>query len=84
MVSISRSPFRKGPGVVGTGGSMRIQWHTVSGFAGITALALFTVSTVGLADDNLVVGTWKLKSFVREIAGTGERHNQLGRVLSPG
>jgi hypothetical protein len=25
-----------------------------------------------------VVGTWRLKSFVREIVGTGERHNQLG------
>ena len=32
----------------------------------------------GLAVDNPVVGTWRLKSFVREIAGTGERYNQLG------
>jgi len=28
--------------------------------------------------DNPVVGTWRLKSFVREIVGTGERYNQLG------
>ena len=30
------------------------------------------------ASDNPLVGTWQLKSFVREVAGTGERYNQLG------
>jgi hypothetical protein len=28
--------------------------------------------------DNSLVGTWKLKSFVRETVATGERHNQFG------
>ncbi len=30
------------------------------------------------AEDNPLLGTWKLKSFVREVAGTGERYNQMG------
>jgi Lipocalin-like domain len=30
------------------------------------------------AGDNPLLGTWRLKSFVREVAGTGERYNQLG------
>jgi Lipocalin-like domain len=30
------------------------------------------------AEDNPLIGTWKLKSFVREVAVTGERYNQLG------
>ncbi len=30
------------------------------------------------ASDNPLLGTWRLKSFVREVAGTGERYNQLG------
>ena len=30
------------------------------------------------AGDNALLGTWRLKSFVREVAGTGERYNQLG------
>jgi hypothetical protein len=30
------------------------------------------------ADANPLIGTWQLKSFVREVAGTGERYNQLG------
>jgi hypothetical protein len=30
------------------------------------------------AEDNALLGTWKLKSFVREVAGTGERYNQMG------
>ena len=57
---------------------MRIDWHTVKGLAAVVALALVMVPTSGSADDNPVVGTWKLKSFVREITGTGERYNQLG------
>ncbi|HET7492946.1 MAG TPA: lipocalin-like domain-containing protein [Bradyrhizobium sp.] len=30
------------------------------------------------AEDNPLLGTWKLKSFIREVAGTGERYNQMG------
>jgi hypothetical protein len=30
------------------------------------------------ADDQALIGTWKLKSFVREVSGTGERYDSLG------
>jgi hypothetical protein len=30
------------------------------------------------ADDNPLLGTWRLKSFVREVAETGESYNQMG------
>jgi hypothetical protein len=30
------------------------------------------------AADNPLLGTWKLKSFVREVAGAGDRYNQMG------
>ncbi len=30
------------------------------------------------AGENPLLGTWKLQSFVREAAGTGERYNQMG------
>ena len=30
------------------------------------------------AGDDPLLGTWRLKSFVREVAGTGEHYNQLG------
>ena len=42
------------------------------------ALILLLSSTLAGAGDSLLIGTWKLKSFVREIAETGERYNQLG------
>src|SRR5262249_53362857 len=29
-------------------------------------------------DNGSLIGTWKLKSFVREISATGERYNQFG------
>ena len=57
---------------------MKNRLRTMTWFTGILAIVLFTIPTVGFADDNPVLGTWKLKSFVREIAGTGERYNQLG------
>ena len=57
---------------------MKINWHAVKGLTAVVALALVIVPMSGSADDNPLVGTWKLKSFVREIAGTGERYNQLG------
>jgi Lipocalin-like domain len=34
--------------------------------------------TLARADENALVGTWQLKSFVREVIGTNERYNQLG------
>jgi hypothetical protein len=30
------------------------------------------------ADDNPLLGTWRLKSFVREVSGSGEHYNQMG------
>ena len=57
---------------------MRIDWHSAKGLAVATALALLLEPTGGLAEDNPVIGTWKLKSFFREVAGTSERYNQLG------
>ena len=39
---------------------------------------MLCLSTLARADANSLLGTWQLKSFVREVAGTGERHNQLG------
>ena len=30
------------------------------------------------ADEMPLLGTWRLKSFVREVTGTAERYNQLG------
>ena len=53
---------------------MRIDWHSAKGLAFVTVLALLLVPTGGLAEDNPVVGTWRLKSFFREIAP----HSQLG------
>jgi hypothetical protein len=44
-------------------------------------LTLFVpgLSTVAHAEENPLLGTWQLKSFVREIPGTGERYDQLGQ-----
>ena len=42
------------------------------------ALVMLCLSTLARADANPLLGTWQLKSFVREVAGTGERYNQLG------
>jgi len=41
-------------------------------------LAALCLSTPVQADANPLLGTWRLKSFVREVTGTGERYNQLG------
>ena len=35
-------------------------------------------SAAAAAEDNPLLGTWRLISFVREVAGTGERYNQMG------
>ena len=40
--------------------------------------SMLCFSTHALSDSNSLLGTWRLMSFVREVAGTGERYNQLG------
>jgi len=45
----------------------------------LTALAFASSAPIeATADDNALIGTWRLKSFVRETADTGERYDQLG------
>jgi hypothetical protein len=46
--------------------------------AAFTALMLLLSPTIALAGENPVLGTWKLKSFVREVTATGEKINQYG------
>jgi hypothetical protein len=41
------------------------------------ASALLLSSTIARGGDDMLIGTWKLKSFVRELS-TGGRYNQLG------
>jgi hypothetical protein len=57
---------------------MRCYVNRATALVRVTALMFFLVPTVGMSEDNPVIGTWKLKSFVREVTGTGERFNQLG------
>jgi hypothetical protein len=42
------------------------------------ACILTGVSPMALGQDSALIGTWSLKSFVREVSGTGERYDQLG------
>jgi hypothetical protein len=42
------------------------------------ALLMACLPALARADDIPLLGTWRLKSFLREVAGTGERYNQLG------
>ena len=44
----------------------------------MSLLLAVLLPTAASADDNPLLGTWKLKSFVREVTGTGERYNQMG------
>ena len=46
--------------------------------AAFTALMLLLSPAIALADENPVLGTWKLKSWVREVTATGEKFNQMG------
>jgi hypothetical protein len=46
--------------------------------AAFTGIALFLSPIIALAGENPVLGTWKLKSLVREVAATGEKINQFG------
>lgn len=41
-------------------------------------LLMLCLCTPARADEKSLLGTWQLKSFVREVSGTGERYNQLG------
>ena len=43
----------------------------------LALLCLFSYAPAR-ADDNPMLGTWHLKSFVREVAGANERYDQLG------
>ena len=42
------------------------------------ALLLILPVTTARSADNPLIGTWKLKSYVREVAATGERYNERG------
>jgi hypothetical protein len=44
----------------------------------LMALLLIVPGTAALAADNPLLGTWKLKSYMREVAATGERYNERG------
>lgn len=44
----------------------------------VTGLVLLLSPTIAFAGENPLLGTWKLKSFVREVAATGEKINQMG------
>jgi hypothetical protein len=44
----------------------------------VIGLALLLSPTIAFAGENPVLGTWKLKSFVREVTATGEKINQMG------
>jgi hypothetical protein len=46
----------------------------------VIGLALLLSPTIAFAGENPVLGTWKLKSFVREVTATGEKINQKGRT----
>src|SRR6266446_6527035 len=49
----------------------------VSGAAFVGSLTLLSAKNVQ-AEESQLLGTWKLKSWVREMAGTGERYDQAG------
>jgi Lipocalin-like domain len=44
----------------------------------IAILFSFSMCMPASAGDNPLLGTWHLRSFVREVSGSGERYNQLG------
>jgi hypothetical protein len=45
----------------------------------LSATLLILSATAAFAAENPLLGTWKLKSFVREVAATGERYNERGQ-----
>jgi len=44
----------------------------------LSATFLVLSASLAVAGENPLLGTWKLKSFVREVAATGERYNERG------
>jgi len=50
----------------------------INRLAQMAVLAFFMCPCASYSDESGLIGTWKLKSFVREVSGTGERYNQLG------
>ena len=44
----------------------------------LLALLLMLPATSAFAGNDPLLGTWKLKSYVREVAATGERYNERG------
>ena len=57
--------------------------HLATRFARLAIVAICVMTLVGnarvaLAGDNPLLGTWKLKSFVRQDVATGERRPALG------
>jgi Lipocalin-like domain len=44
----------------------------------VLALFLILPATAVRSADNPLIGTWKLKSYLREVAATGERYNERG------
>jgi hypothetical protein len=43
-----------------------------------TGLMLLMSSTIALAGENPLLGTWKMKSWFREVTATGEKINEFG------
>jgi hypothetical protein len=44
----------------------------------LSAMLSIRAATAAFAGDNPLLGTWRLKLFVREVAATGERRNERG------
>jgi hypothetical protein len=47
-------------------------------FAVLFISSMLCAPMLAWADANALIGTWRLKSFVRVVTSTGERYNQLG------
>src|SRR5262249_17359609 len=46
--------------------------------AAFTGLMLLLSPTIALAEENPLLGTWKLKSFFREVTATAKKDNRRG------
>ena len=46
----------------------------------LLALMLILPATAARSADNPLIGTWKLKSYVREVAATGERTTNAASI----
>lgn len=44
----------------------------------VAALTFALSSFAAIANENSIVGTWQIQSFVREVIATGERQNEFG------